>query len=440
MELSNRIKYFEELFIHLQRTNSLNEKAYLVNKIPDVLQDDWLCILQILSGKFKLGYTYYKPVGTGPTLSEGITICDVYNILRRPLLEGDLSNDNVASYIIMTIKYADFLEPLVNRKLRLGIGPSLLPKGGLYPMLGKKYEGKLATSKDGYIVTEKLDGNRCIAHYDGNKWLYTSRNGKHIKVNFDMSNMPTDRVYDGEILSPEQVTLSRKIFDSVKDTYTNLAQFTSPAMRTDFNKTSGLINSNATNKNLIYNIFDIIDDDMTYMERREFIDKLEPYGNNVRILPVLMWCRTQDILKDNIADLLAAVVSAGAEGLMINLCSAKYEHKRTNVLLKYKEVQTMDMYVTNTYAGTGKYADCVGGIHCVCKLDDERIVDVNVGSGLSDEQRYDWCDDTAIVGKIVEIEYFALSQSKDMIGTKLYSLTFPRLKRVRDDKNTTSEY
>lgn len=438
MELSNRIKYFEELFTHLQRTNSLNEKAYLVNKIPDALQDDWLCILEILAGKVKLGYTYYKVPQGDVVLSQDNTIRSVYKVLQQPLLEGNLSNDNIVRYLQYTSSIADFLEPLVNRKLRLGIGPSLLPKGGLYPMLGKKYEGKLATSKHGYIVTEKLDGNRCIAHYDGNKWLYTSRNGKHIKVNFDMTNMPTDRVYDGEILSPEQVALSERIIENIH--YSGNKDRVKAAIRSNFNKTSGLINSKTTDKNLIYNVFDIIDDDMSYVERRLFIDSLEPGGDNVRILPILYCYHNQEHLKADIPDILAMVTSLGGEGLMINLASAKYEHKRTNALLKYKEVQTMDMYVTNTYAGTGKYADCVGGIHCVCKLDDGRIVDVNVGSGLSDEQRYDWCDDTAIVGKIVEIEYFALSQSKDTVGTKLYSLTFPRLKRVRDDKNTTSQY
>ena len=54
-----------------------------------------------------------------------------------------------------------------------------------------------------------------------------------------------------------------------------------------FNKTSGLINSHATNKNLVYNIFDIVDDKLSYKERRDMLNKIHPTSNTIRILPVL---------------------------------------------------------------------------------------------------------------------------------------------------------
>lgn len=47
-----------------------------------------------------------------------------------------------------------------------------------------------------------------------------------------------------------------------------------------------------------------------------------------------------------------------------------------------------------------------------------------------------------IIGKTIEVSYFSLSQTKEdrELGNNVYSLRFPRLKRVRDDKTETSEY
>lgn len=455
-KLNERINYFTQLFFNLQSTSSLNEKIAYVSLIPNEYLDDWNCILDILTGKLKLGYTFVKalPVGlnanTVVDINSIYTIRQMYEILRKPLLQGNLSNENVYNHCSIFYYYYHFLEPLVNRKLRLGIGASLISKTNTYPMLGKKYEGKLLTSNHGYFVTEKLDGNRCIAYFetyqtntDGitGTWKYQSRNGKALKVNFDMSNLPTDVIYDGEILSPEQVELSQNIFMKVQEGHIDKEQLTTAAIRSDFNKTSGLINSHDENKALVYNIFDIIDDTMPYYQRRKFIDSLEPTGDNVRILPCLISFTDARSLKYEINDILSVVCNNGGEGLMINVGNSLYQHKRTDALLKVKAVQTMDMIVHSTYEGTGKYKGDVGGIRCLCKLNDGKIVDVNVGSGLSDLQRRTWRDaPDLIVGKIVEIEYFSLSQSKELKGTDLYSMSFPRFKRVRYDKTTTSQY
>ena len=40
----------------------------------------------------------------------------------------------------------------------------------------------------------------------------------------------------------------------------------------------------------------------------------------------------------------------------------------------------------------------------------------------------------------IEVEYFDISQNKSALGTNSYSLRFPRLKKVRTDKNDTSIY
>ena len=126
---------------------------------------------------------------------------------------------------------------------------------------------------------------------------------------------------------------------------------------------------------------------------------------------------------------------------MINLGSGIYSHKRTDQLLKFKQVQSMDMIVSSIQEGNGKYEYMVGAINCFCNTDDGKSVEVSVGSGLSDEQRADWMlHPEKIIGKVVEIQYFSISQDSKNKGTNKYSLRFPRLKGVRTDKSTTSQY
>ena len=272
---------------------------------------------------------------------------------------------------------------------------------------------------DSYYVTLKLDGNRCIAYYDEG-WHFISRSGKPLRVNFDMTNLPTSYIYDGEILSEQQLY---------------------HPSQANFNTLSGILNSkNKDKSSLCYVIFDVIEDIPYYM-RREILDllgKKVPLAKEVYILPAKKFTRKE--LLDSIEQALEEVTSKGGEGLMINLGSAPYIHTRTDQLLKVKQTFTMDMEVKDVYGGTGKNEGLVGALHCIATdCTTGRIYECNVGSGLNDEQRYLWAQKPEmIIGKIVEVAYFSISQDKNMRGSLRWSLRFPRLKRVRLDKTETS--
>ena len=329
--------------------------------------------------------------------------------------------------------FYEYIAPLLRRDWRLGIGKSLLGVDQTSPMLAKKYEpGKLASAEGkGYYVTEKLDGNRCKARYDDDegRWVFTSRSGKEMRVNFDMRGFPTYHVYDGEIMSKEQLK--------------------SPG-QANFNSLSGIVNSKyKEKKGLVYVIFDIIDTISIYEERRDQLNAVDAYRNrhgfdrssDTQILPVLKYCENKEELEKWLPILLDEITVAKGEGCMVNLGNRVYEQKRTNALLKVKLLETMDMKVMALKEGTGKHAGRVGSMTCFCNASDGKRYECSVGTGLSDEQRDRWTDHPdEILGKIVEVAYFSISQDAKRRGTKEYSLRFPRLKKVREDKEETSEY
>lgn len=439
MNLNERCNYFWSIFEDLQDTNSVLEKRFIISKIPEWLREDFDYIIECLNGKYKFGYTYdYDKTWLCDIRNEDNTVKDILEFLQEPRLQGDLSQSNIARHVGQTAHLGWFFEPIVNRTLKLGIGKSILPADGFAPMLAKKYEGGIKYDRNGYYITEKLDGNRCIASYEDGHWIFRSRNGKLMHVNFNMGDLPKEFVYDGEVMSRAQTTASikitRKLIDGVSsDRYYN----------DDFSATSGMINRHSGSKDLVYNIFDIMYDGAEYYERREELTEIAnniALSDDVRIVPVLAKSLHSD-LDDVTSYYLSHICNMGGEGIMINLASGTYQHKRTDQLLKLKQVQSIDMVVTGIKEGTGKYEYMVGAINCLCNTDDGKCIEVSVGSGLSDEQRLDWYfHPEKIIGKIVEIQYFSMSQDGKNKGSNYYSLRFPRLKVVRTDKSTTSQY
>lgn len=447
LEMMRRIN---KLFSQLQNVPGRLDKEYLIRQLKKecpYIEDDLTFCFEVLAGMHKIGFTL-NIQDTCPACHQKLgddgmcynNQCKRYDPLGQyflpqisikefcqPLLNMlNLQEDYIYSVEQQFRGYGWFLNPLFNREWKLGIGPSQLKKQDISPMLAKKFDPSKFPADEEYYLTEKIDGNRCIARYNESieKWEFFTRSGKPMKVDFDMADMPKEYIWDGEVVSE--------------------SQYSDPSQG-NFNATSGIINSKYGSKSgLIYLIFDFIYK-ISYKERRRFIGGIcrEKSNNliskNVRILPILKIC-TKDTLVDDVSHYLEEITSRGGEGVMINLGSSLYQNKRTDSLLKVKKVYSMDMKVIDVLPGTGKYEGLVGSLECYARDPSTGIgYSCQVGSGLSDFQREEWAfDPSQIVGKIVEVAYFSVSQDKQVTGSKLFSLRFPRLKRVRTDKTETS--
>lgn len=426
-QLEIRCRFINDLFKLLESVSGRLDKENIVNnfriKYPKLNKDLDFCF-EVLAGKHKLGYTHIITTINCPEEHldrlGNYTIEEFYNKVLKAV---DSTDDGIRTAAILTpdsIRW--FINNLANRHFRLGYSNKDNMITNLSPMLAKKYPETYEAKE--YFIQEKLDGNRCIAYYDCDTETYKfqSRSGKPLKVNFDMSwveewvnSQPYGQqehpTFDGEVMTLEH------------------------AGSRDFNRTSGAINGKYTDKSgLHYFIYDIVAPKLKYIERKEILDNITYTGPDCQILPVLDKVGLYPNPSYNLAlDVwLDKITEKGGEGIMLRDPDSYYQcGKRSNGLLKYKKVQTMDLRIIDFNFGNGKYANAIGSF--VCETDDHKVR-VNV-SGMPDDIHYD--DPANWMGKIIEVAYFDKSQSKD---NDYISLRFPRLKRVRNDKDTTSIY
>ena len=129
----------------------------------------------------------------------------------------------------------------------------------------------------------------------------------------------------------------------------------------------------------------------------------------------------------------------GLEGVMVKDPDGYYVCKRDRGWLKVKPFIEGSLTVIGVYEGReGSGAEgTLGGL--ICEGTDESFlwkgkkvkIEVNVGSGMSLEQRYDWwMNQKKVIGMIAEIRADVVSQNED----GRFSLRFPRLKTWRGMK------
>ncbi len=417
-DINKRVDMMMDIFDMIELSSGKNAKQEIIDTfLPEELKEDFEFCIEVLAGKYKLGYTLLDDFdGHIDIVPEFRTIKEIYTQYLMSFGASYRERDTVSRvlYSLGTLdeqgdpdlRY-EFWCKLTNRSYRLGIGKSLLTPAETAPMLAELYGKKQRVGS--YYVTEKFDGVRCICYYDGNEWLFISRNGKPLNISFDMSEQDIDYIYDGELLIPGK----------------------------GFNYIDGVVNSinHPDKQKVTYNIFDMYQNEkpLPYSTRRIFIDKTIRENERVKIVPVLLEVKLPED-EDLLMDKFLEVTSRGGEGVMLNDKFATYKHRRGSHLLKLKGTWRLDMKVVGLKEGKGKYEGKIGSLEC-------EAVDETYGTryhtfagGLSDEEREmtDW------IGQIVEIECNGKSQNAKTLGSREYSIRHARFIRRRTDKSETS--
>lgn len=127
----------------------------------------------------------------------------------------------------------------------------------------------------------------------------------------------------------------------------------------------------------------------------------------------------------------------GEEGIILKRMDAPYEAKRVNHQIKFKAEETADLRICLVVDGTGKNENRLGNL--ICRTADDKL-EVGVGTGFSDEQRqWFWDNADTLVGKIVEVKYNEVIQSKGNEMASLFLPVFVELRIDKDQANTLEE-
>lgn len=310
---------------------------------------------------------------------------------------------------------------IITKNIQLGIDSKTINKviPGLIPefnvQLSNKYFDKpeVVEGKE-FVLTTKIDGSRIIAMKDNGKVSFWTRQGQKYEGLVDLEKEllecnDDNFVFDGEIVA---------IDTDKENTYKNTMKLS----RTKDLEKHGL-------KMLVFDYMPIANFKaqkcpVMYSARRAQLSAIFDlnYFKYFELLPVLY--KGNDTSK--IIEILNEQVSNGEEGIMLNICDAPYEFKRTNNLLKCKKFKDTEVEIIGFEEGTNKLVGTLGAF--VCRYKDN---EVRVGSGLTDEDRaYFWANRDKFLGKFITVKYFETSVDSK---TGLESLRFPIYMRVRED-------
>ena len=373
---------------------------------------------------------------------------DVFLLLEK--LASSNINDSLrmeAKRLLMSInddEVRQMVQGMMVKDLRLGVNVTTLNK-----VFGKyfipKFDVQLAESyakqKPGSLngkqicITEKLDGFRIVYNpvqekfftrkgqeYEGLEHLIPELNDLCVAIAEDNLVHGEDVVIDGELVhEPVDGLNSQELY----------------ALTSSVARKKG---KHKDKVKLQFHVFDFVPlnefmsglTTLKYKARRNIMDKVfTSLWDLKHVKPVTVYYAgtyNESILMTS----LKIVEEMGGEGLMINLMEGTYECKRTKKLLKVKTFKDADVLVTKVIEGTGKNLKKLGSIE-VQYLYEKKIQKVDVGSGFSDEEReYYWQHPEELIGKVVEIKFFEVSQNAK---TGEYGLRFPTWQgRVRHDK------
>jgi len=270
------------------------------------------------------------------------------------------------------------------------------------------------------LIDYKLDGVRVLAFFDPDKdtvSMYT-RNGKqlhnfgHVEQEIRDKIMPgfeVPYILDGEMVSKSFQALMKQVHrkENVEATDAKFAVFDMIAQH-EFTKGKSILGC-ADRDAFVRALFVDKEFDHMFALEKHRVNLDTPQG----------YKKYLSFNKEAIAN--------GFEGVMIKDVDAPYECKRSHHMLKAKPFIEVTLNVMDIEQGTGRNEGRLGAFVCN-GTDGDKTIEVNVGSGFSDQQRDDfWMQRDKIVNQLVEVRGDAVTQNQD--GT--YSLRFPRFKTFR---------
>lgn len=427
------LKLTQQFVDESNATNSNSDKLAVIEKYAN--QPDVLKVLQYTYDTFKqYGVTSAnckKRADLILPFTPYSNIFDLLDALANRDLTGHDAIETVNGFVEENKAYADLIWNIIDRNLKTRSTVSMINKAipGLIPTfdvaLAKAYDEKTQKKvkwEDGWFVSRKLDGVRCVTIIDMfGEVKFFSRQGKefltldNLKKDIKALGL-TNTVLDGEVCIVDE------------NGNEDFAGIIKEIKRKDH-----------TIEKPFYWMFDMLD-------LEDFNDKTSQDTFSMRISKLLNLTQEkhneligvlyQERCTDHIfSEMMAKSKANGWEGLMLRK-DTQYKGKRSDDILKVKQMFD-DEYVVvdleNDY-----HRVIVGGQEVEEMMLKNVIIEhkgnrVQVGSGFSHEQRRHYFENPdEILGKQITVQYFEETTNKN--GT--HSLRFPVIKAVYDTVRT----
>jgi len=357
---------------------------------------------------------------------------DLLDALKSRKITGHDAISAVNSFIEHYSEYEELIHCIIDKDFKTRAGDKIINKAipdhipEFSVALADKYEPKLVDWKDGWYVSRKIDGARCVAIVDSNgDATFYSRTGKE----FDTLGVVADGikalgitnvVFDGELCLVDD--------DGNEDFQGVMKQ---------------LKKKDHTIPNPSFKIFDMLTHDEFYSKKGE---KNRPYSIRLANLTEMMTknecpCLTlleQELIHndEHFQEWVKEAADYGWEGVMLR-ADEPYKGKRSKDLLKVKKFFDDEYEVIDTEMGPFRYvknnAECEETmLSCVTIKHKDHCV--RVGSGFTIEQRQEFYQNpNKILGKIIQVQYFEETKNQD--GG--ISLRFPTFKYLYGDSRDT---
>ena len=356
---------------------------------------------------------------------------DLLDDLKSRKITGHDAIAAVNSFIEHHSEYDELIHCVIDKDLKTRAGDKIINKAipdhipEFSVALADKYEPKLVDWKDGWYVSRKIDGARCIAivDSDSNATFY-SRTGKE----FDTLGVVAggikalgvkDVVFDGELCLVD---------DEGNEDFQGVMK--------------QLKKKDHTIPNPSFKIFDMISHDEFYSKKGQ---SNKPYSIRLSNLTEVMTknecpCLTlleQELIHndEHFQEWVKEAADYGWEGVMLR-ADEPYKGKRSKDLLKVKKFFDDEYEVIDTEMGPFRYV--LNGketeetmLSCVMIKHKDHIV--RVGSGFTIDQRQDFYKNPKkILGKQITVQYFEETKNQD--GG--ISLRFPTFKILHGSART----
>ena len=439
-------RYVSEIIQLLKDTSGRNDKIEILKNALDTNAE----FLQAIKYTYDPYMNYYisslqsikdimriRLVKTGyRSISHGYTVLEALNTKGGASTQDKLNLGKKLEE--MSLHDVNVYDLILKRSFDCGVSASSINKArpGTIPtfdvlLCEKMSEKTLANITYPAVAQIKMDGMRALIFVEGHKVSVRSRSGKDVECHgkFDgaiTTSLPITAkcVLDGELV------VMKKDGSGYENRRTGNG-ICNKAVR-------GTITPEDADR-LVFIAWDMLsvksfwekESLVPYRTRFDSLDMIFGKSNKIHIVKginVENFYQAEQYYHKQLAD--------GQEGIILKNLDAPYVGKRTKDCIKMKVENSADLQIVAVVEGQGRLKGKLGSF--VCQSQDG-LVECNVGTGFSDEQRDVYFSDN-MIGDIIEIKYNEIIANKADETTK--SLFLPVFIEFRTDKteaNTLGE-